>query len=105
MDNTIRTRNVAVLAAALAAAIAVSLGVGSALAAPPLKNAERTCTKVAGTFSSGTSQYTCAGTDSTKTYSFLETFQRQCQNSFKGTFGYQIVDYATGQWRYTCFLP
>jgi hypothetical protein len=67
MDNTGRTNNgVVALTAALAAAVAVSLGVASALAAPPLKNGERMCTKICGTFAGSASQYTCTGTDSAR---------------------------------------
>ena len=103
MDTTLHTKRFAGVAAVLAAAVALSFGVGSALAAP-LKNAERVCVKVGGTFAGSSAQYSCSGVDSTLAFSFLSSPLRQCAHSFKGTWRFEVLDAQTGAWRYTCAL-
>ena len=104
MNNTVHTKRVMALAAAIAAAVAMTLAVGTASAAP-LKNAQRVCEKAGGSFDgSNPAQYTCQGNDPTGAFSFLKGAQGQCVHSFKGLFSVQAADPATGAWRYTCAL-
>ena len=104
MNNTIHKKRVLALVAAIAAAVAMSLAVGSASAAPPLKNAQRVCGKAGGSFTGDSTQYACNGNDPTKAFSFFKSAQGQCVHSFKGSFSVQAADPATGDWRYTCTL-
>jgi hypothetical protein len=103
MNNTVHTKRITLLAAAVAAAVAMSLGVGSAFAAP-LKNAQRVCEKAGGSFTGSAARYDCSGNDSTRTFAFLKSAQGQCVHSFKGSFSVPTADSATGDWHYTCVL-
>ena len=103
MNDTVHTKRVIALAAAVAAAVSMSLAVGSASAAP-LKNAQRVCEKAGGSFTGSDALYTCAGNDSTGAFSFFKSAQGQCVHSFKGLFSVQAADPASGDWRYTCEL-
>lgn len=104
MHNTVHTKRVIALTAAVAAALSLSLAVGSAAAAP-LKNAERFCTeKAGGSFTGDDSQYMCAGNAPAKTFPFLKGAMGQCAHSFKGSFSVQEANETTGDFRYTCTL-
>jgi hypothetical protein len=104
MLDTMRYRTRTGLVAALAA-LTASIAIGAAVAAPPIKNAQRTCEGLGATFTSDASQYSCSGTDPTKTFSFFASPQKQCLRSYKGIFSIPVTDFATGAWRYTCDLP
>ena len=102
MTNTVHTKRVLALTAALAAAVAMTLAVGTASAAP-LKNAERVCVKAGGTLTGDLQiRYICEGNDPTKAFSFMTHAQGQCLHSFKGAFSVQAEDDITGDFRYTC---
>ena len=103
MIHTMRNRTRTGLVAALAA-LTASIAIGTAVAAP-IKNAQRTCEKAGGAFTSDASQYTCAGTDPTGMFAFFGSSLRQCVHSYKGIFSTPGSDPATGVWRYTCDLP
>jgi hypothetical protein len=103
MLNTKRNNTRTGLVAALAA-LTASIAIGSAVAAPPMKNAQRTCEGLGATFTSDATQYSCSGTDPTKTFSFFASSQRQCLRSYKGIFSIPLADFSTGAWRYTCEL-
>jgi hypothetical protein len=102
MIHTMRNRTRTGLVAALAA-LTASIAIGTAVAAP-IKNAQRTCEKAGGTFTSDASQYTCQGTDPTGMFAFFRSAQGQCVHSFKGAFT-PTGDPATGTWQYRCDLP
>ena len=104
MNNTVHTKKVTALAAAIAAAVAMTLAVGSASAAP-IKNSQRFCEeKAGGSFVSGSTQYECTGNDPTGEFAFFKGAMGQCVHSFKGGFSTLGSDPASGNWRYTCIL-
>jgi hypothetical protein len=104
MIHTTRNRTRTGLVAAVAA-LTASIAIGTAVAAPPIKNAQRTCAGLGGAFRFDASQYSCSGTDLTKTFSFFASSQHQCVRPYKGIFTIPLADTATGAWRYTCELP
>ena len=102
MIHTKRSRTRTGLVAAVAA-LTASIAIGTAVAAPPMKNAQRACEGLGGTFASTPSQYSCSGIDPTETFSFFGSSRRQCVRSYKGAFR-SPADPDTGAFRYTCDL-
>jgi hypothetical protein len=99
MESRIRTHRFAAVAAALVAGVTLSLGVGSALGAPPAKNAERKCLDAGGQFAWEATQYTCQGLPDT---AGIASAERQCRNSYKGWAFSWWRDPLTGTWSYIC---
>lgn len=85
----------------MVASVTLSVGVGSALAAPPAKNAERKCLDAGGQFLWEAAQYTCQALPST---AVLASADRQCRHSYKGWAFSWSQDLLTGEWTYICSL-
>ena len=83
----------------LAALAASSLFAGSALAAPPAKNADRKCVDAGGQFTWEVARYSCNGLPDT---GVITSAERQCRNSYKGWAFSWWQDPATGTWSYIC---